>query len=159
MKQGHEGKSAGKFGKAMEAYLKALDDLVDSPDPLEGVVDEGSRSVNRCIATAAVIGDLRRRPPVARRPEAAGSWRMRPRPSRNNRTATAACRCWSARRFGYRREIRRWNWKPSKGENAYLEGEIDRRHEEIEALAKELGGRAGGAGNGPDGTARGRSGT
>lgn len=58
MKQRHEGNFAGKFGKAMEAYLKALDDLVDSPDPLEGVVDEGSRSVNRCIATAAVIGDL-----------------------------------------------------------------------------------------------------
>ena len=58
MTQRHDGKSAGKFGKAMAAYLKALEDLVESPDSLEDVVDEGSRAVNRYIAMTAVIGDL-----------------------------------------------------------------------------------------------------
>ena len=60
--QGHEEKSArefGKeFGKTMEAYLEALDALVESPDPLESLMDEGSRAVNRCMAVTATISGL-----------------------------------------------------------------------------------------------------
>ena len=131
MKQRHEGKSAGKFGKAMEAYLKALDDLVDSPDPLEGVVDEGSRSVNRCIATAAVVGDL---PAVeAARILAHAAAAIEEQPDGDG--------CLS---MLIGEAVRLQAGNPSlelealERENAYLEGEIDRRHEEIEALAKEL---------------------
>ncbi len=31
---------------------------METPDPLQGMVDEGSRMVNRCIAATAVISDL-----------------------------------------------------------------------------------------------------
>lgn len=58
MTQRQTGRARRKFGKAIETYLKALDNLVESPDPLEGLVDEGSRAVNRCMATTSVISGL-----------------------------------------------------------------------------------------------------
>ncbi len=60
--QGHEEESAGEFGKefakAMDAYLKALDALVESPDPLGILMGGDSRMAKRCMAVAEVVSGL-----------------------------------------------------------------------------------------------------
>ena len=59
--QGYEEESAGEsgkeFAKAMDAYLKALDTLVESPDPLGSLMGEDSR-MKRCMAVSAAVSGL-----------------------------------------------------------------------------------------------------
>ncbi len=51
-------KSAREFGRAMDTYLKALDTLVESPDPLGSLTGADSRVANRCMAVAAAVSGL-----------------------------------------------------------------------------------------------------
>ncbi len=42
----------------MRAMLNAFRNFVECPDPLDGSVDEGTRTMNRCEAATAMVADL-----------------------------------------------------------------------------------------------------
>ena len=42
----------------MRAMRNAFRNFVECPDPLDGSVDEGTRTVNRCEAAAVLVADL-----------------------------------------------------------------------------------------------------
>lgn len=56
--QEKQGKPVRRRARAMGAMRNAFRNFVECPDPLDGSVDEGTRTVNRCEAAAVLVADL-----------------------------------------------------------------------------------------------------